>query len=152
MKPTDTPVFSLIGKFSRVAKLWRQLENKTRQFGTGEDMSGAEIHLVEMIGRDENLSVTNLAGRLGITKGAVSHTLKKLENKGIIAKEPDPRNNSRITVGLTTKGRVTYYAHLHWHETMDGSFREYLLSLPEDKVRFMDEFLSIFEQFLKKRV
>jgi DNA-binding MarR family transcriptional regulator len=151
MKESDNSIFSLIGKFSRVAKIWRQLEYKARQFGTGEDLSGPEIHLIEVVGQHEGLSVTNLAGLLGVTKGAVSHTLKKLESKGIVSKEPDPSNTSRATVSLTTKGRVAYYAHLHWHETMDGGFREYLFALSEEKIKFMDEFLSILEQFLRKK-
>jgi DNA-binding MarR family transcriptional regulator len=149
-KPSISP-FSLIAKFSRVAKLWQQLDSQPRKFGTEEDLSGAEIHLIELVGQNEGLSVTALARRLGITKGAVSQTLKRLEGKQIVVKETDPANTSRITVSLSTKGRVAYYAHLHWHETMDGGFRNYFINLSEDKIRFMDEFLSLLEQFLRKR-
>jgi DNA-binding MarR family transcriptional regulator len=149
-KPGISP-FSLIAKFSRVAKLWQQLDSQPRKFGTEEDLSGAEIHLIELVGQHEGLSVTALAWRLGITKGAVSQTLKRLEGKKIVVKETDPANTSRITVSLSTKGRVAYYAHLHWHETMDGGFRNYFINLSEDKIRFMDEFLSLLEQFLRKR-
>ncbi len=143
--------FSLVGKFGRVARLWERLDKRPREFGTGEDLSGAEIHLIEVVGQDEGLSVTALAGRLGITKGAVSQTLKKLDRKEIIVKEIDPSNTSRVTVHLSTKGRVAFFAHLHWHETMDGGFREYFMNLPEERIRFLDEFLTILEQFLKKR-
>jgi DNA-binding MarR family transcriptional regulator len=143
--------FSLVGKFGRVARLWERLDKRPREFGIGEDLSGAEIHLIEVVGQDEGLSVTALAGRLGITKGAVSQTLKKLDRKEIIVKEIDPSNTSRVTVHLSTKGRVAFFAHLHWHETMDGGFREYFMNLPEERIRFLDEFLTILEQFLKKR-
>jgi DNA-binding MarR family transcriptional regulator len=151
MKKISASPFSLIAKFSRVSKLWQQLDSKPRKFGTDNDLSGSEIHLIEMVGQNDGLSVTDLARRLGITKGAVSQTLKKLEAKGLVAKEVDPANTSRITVGLSTKGKVAYYSHLQWHEAMDGGFRDYFVNLPEDKIRFMDEFLSLLEQFLKKR-
>ncbi len=151
MNKTNVSPFSLIGRFSRVAKLWRQLEFKTRKFGTDDDLSGSEIHLIEAVGENENLSVTDLAKRLGITKGAVSQTLKKLETKELVAKRTDPANTSRITVKLSTKGKVAYYSHLQWHEAIDGGFRDYFVNLPEEKIRFMDEFLSLLEQFLKKR-
>ncbi len=141
----------MIGKFSRVAKLWRKLEIKRRNFGTDDDLSVSEIHLIEAVGENEGLSVTDLAGRLGITKGAVSQTLKKLETKELVAKRVDPANASRITVKLSTKGKVAYYSHLQWHEAMDGGFRDYFVNLSEEKIRFMDEFLSLLEQFLKKR-
>lgn len=151
MKKTSASPFSLIAKFSRVSKLWQQLDSKPRKFGTETDLTGSEIHLIEVVGQNEGLSVTDLARRLGITKGAVSQTLKRLEAKEIIIKKVDPTNISRITVGLSTKGKVAYYSHLQWHETVDGGFRNYFVHLPEDKIRFLEEFLSILEQFLKKR-
>jgi DNA-binding MarR family transcriptional regulator len=151
MESPNVSPFSLIAKFSRVSNLWQQLDSKPRKFGTENDLSGSEIHLIEVVGQSEGLSVTDLAKRLGITKGAVSQTLKRLEAKELIVKEVDPANTSRITVSLSTKGKVAYYSHLQWHEAMDGGFRDYFVNLPEDKIRFMDEFLSILEQFLKKR-
>jgi DNA-binding MarR family transcriptional regulator len=151
MKKTAESPFSLIAKFSRVSKLWQQLDSQPRKFGTETDLTGSEIHLVEVIGQNEGLSVTDMAKRLGITKGAISQTLKKLEEKGLVVKEVDPTNTSRITVSLSTKGKVGYYSHLQWHEKMDGGFRDYFVHLPEDKIKFLEEFLSILEQFLKKR-
>jgi len=152
MKKMSVSPFSLIPKFSKVSRLWQQLDSKPRKLGTETDLSGSEIHLIEVVGQKEGLSVTDLAKRLGITKGAVSQTLKKLDGKGLIVKEPDPTNTSRITVSLSTKGKVAYYSHLQWHETVDGGFRNYFFHLPEDKIRFLEEFLSILEQFLKKRI
>ena len=152
MKNMSVSPFSLIPKFSKVSKLWHQLDSKPRKLGTDTDLSAPEIHLIEVVGQKEGLSVTDLAKRLGITKGAVSQTLKKLDGKGLVVKEADPTNTSRITVSLSTKGKVAYYSHLQWHETVDGGFRNYFVHLPEDKIRFLEEFLSILEQFLKKRV
>jgi DNA-binding MarR family transcriptional regulator len=151
MKKTPESPFSLIAKFSRVSKLWQQLDSQPRKFGTETDLTGSEIHLVEVIGQNEGVSVTDMAKRLGITKGAVSQTLKKLAEKGLVVKEVDPANTSRITVSLSTKGKVGYYSHLQWHEKMDGGFRDYFVHLPGDKIKFLEEFLSILEQFLKKR-
>jgi DNA-binding MarR family transcriptional regulator len=139
-------------QFSKVSKLWQQLESKPRKLGTENDLSGSEIHLIAVVGQKEGLSVTDLAKHLGITKGAVSQTLKKLDGKGLVLKETDPTNTSRITVSLSTKGKVAYYSHLQWHETVDGGFRDYFVHLPEEKIRFLEEFLSNLERFLKKRI
>lgn len=151
MNKTSVSPFSLVARFSRVAKLWQQLEFKPRKFGTEDNLSRSEIHLIEVVGQNEGLSVTDLARGLGITKGAVSQTLKKLEAKDLVVKETDPANTSRITVSLSTKGKVAFYSHLQWHEAMDGGFRDYFVNLPEEKIRFLDDFLSLLEQFLKKR-
>jgi DNA-binding MarR family transcriptional regulator len=151
MKKTGASSFSLIAKFSKVSKLWQQLDSKPQKFGTDNELSGSEIHLLEVVGQKDGLSVTDLARHLGITKGAVSQKLKSLEAKELVVKGVDPANASRMTVRLSTKGKVAYYSHLQWHEAMDGGFRDYFVNLPADKIRFMDEFLSILEQFLKKR-
>jgi DNA-binding MarR family transcriptional regulator len=151
MNQSDTSRFALIGKFAKVAKLWQQLDKQPRQFGTGENLSGPEIHVIEVIGQNEGLSVTALANRLGVTKGAVSQTLKKMESKELVSRDVDPSNSSRVTLSLSTKGKIAFYAHLHWHETVDGGFRDFFMSLPDDKIKFLEDFLTSFEQFLKQR-
>jgi DNA-binding MarR family transcriptional regulator len=138
-------------RFKRVMKLAIQLEQTPRPFGTDELLTATEIHLVEIIGENgESLSVTDLAGLLGVTKGAVSQTLKKLEKKGLTTKRPDPANSSRAIAELTTKGKTAFYAHRHWHETMDGGFKEYFQNLDQDRIDFVVEFLAKFEVFLEK--
>ena len=138
-------------RFSRVLKLAVQLEKTPRRFGTDELLTSTEIHLVEVIGDDgETLSVTDLAGVLDVTKGAVSQILKKLEKKGLTTKRADPENSSRSIVGLTAKGKTAFYAHQHWHETMDGGFKEYFNNLSQDRIDFIVEFLEKFEVFIKR--
>ena len=151
MKKASVSSFSLVAKFARVSKLWQKVDSHPRNLGTDTKFSRPEIHVIEMMGQNEGLSVTDLAKHLGITKGAVSQTLKRLEAKEVVVKKVDPTNSSRITLSLSTKGKVAYYSHLQWHEAMDGGFRDYFVNLPEEKIRFMDEFLSLLEQFLKKR-
>jgi DNA-binding MarR family transcriptional regulator len=148
-KANQSP-FSLITKLLKVSELWKRLDSKPRKFGSGNFLSGSEINPLEVVGQNEGLSVTDLAARLGITKGAVSRTLKKMEAKKLVIKGIDPSNGSRITVILSTSGKAAHYSHLQWHESMDGGFRDYFVDLPEDKIRFLDEFLSSLEEFLKK--
>ena len=94
--------------------------------------------------------MTDLAGLLGITKGAVSQHLKKMEKKGLVNKIEDPQNSSRSIVKLTSKGKMAYYAHKHWHETMDGGFKNYFMSLDEKQVDFLLDFIDKAEDFIKR--
>ena len=143
--------FAVAEKFGQIVKLWQKVDKLPRKFGTEEELFSSEIHLIEVIGDHTDLSVTDIAGLLGVTKGAISQTLKKLENKGLVAKAIDPENNSRLLAQLTSKGKAAYYAHQHWHETMDGGFREYFNGLPDEKIHFLHEVLSVVEDFLKNR-
>ena len=128
-----------------------RLKQTPRPFGTDERLTSSEIHLIEIIGdNDEVLSVTDLSKVLGVTKGAVSQNLKRTENKGLTLKIEDPQNSSRSIVKLTSKGKTAYFAHKHWHETMDGGFKEFFLNLKPERIDFLIDFLAKLETFLKK--
>ncbi len=133
-------------------ELTLKLTKTPKRFGTDHDLSHSEIHLIEMIGDNQDLSVTDIAGLIGITKGAVSQSLKRLERKGLTGKQPDPENLSRSRVFLTAKGNMAYWAHKHWHETMDGGFRQYLEELNIEDTRVIVEFLTRTEDFLARRI
>ncbi len=127
-----------------------ELEKTPRHFGTDELLTSTEIRLIEAIGDNgETDSVTELANLLGVTKGAVSQNLKKTEKRGLTTKDEDPENLSRSIVGLTSKGKTAYYAHKHWHETMDGGFKHYFTEMNQAQLDFLHEVLSKIETFLK---
>ena len=140
------------GKFQSILSLAQKMEKTHKSFGTGEMISHSEIHLIEIIGDTQDLSVTDISRHLGITKGAVSQSLKRLENKGFTTKKSDPENLSRSIVLLTSKGQTAYWSHKHWHETMDGGFLKYLDELEDETFEIIVDFLGKVESFLKLRI
>ncbi len=145
-------LLSIHGKFQSIMRLTRELDRTPRAFGTDELLSHSEIHLIEIIGGNDNLSVTDIGSLLGVTKGAVSQSLKRLETKGFSEKKTDPYNLSRTIVTLTSKGYTAYYAHKHWHETMDGGFAKYLDDMDEKEIEVVIRFMEKIEDFLGRRV
>ena len=142
-------VNAIFEKFVRLVQLYEKLEKTPRSFGTDELLSSTEIHLIELIGDNkESLSVTDLARLIGVTKGAISQRLKKLEAKGLTVKKEDPQNISRSIVQLTSKGKAAFFSHKHWHEKMDGGYKAYFMNLDKDKVQFLHEFMARVEDFL----
>jgi DNA-binding MarR family transcriptional regulator len=129
-----------------------RLEKAPRKFGTGHLLSHSEIHMIEIIGDNENLSVTDIGKLIGITKGGVSQNLKRLEKKQLTEKRTDPENLSRSIVYLTAKGNMAYWAHKHWHETMDGGFSAYIKDLDPDNATVIVDFLARVEDFLVRRI
>ena len=147
----DTRIHMIHERFRSVVALAVRLEQTPRSFGTDERLTSSEIHLIEIIGDNaEALSVTDLSKVLGVTKGAVSQNLKRSENKGLTLKIEDPQNSSRSIVKLTSKGKTAYFAHKHWHETMDGGFKEFFLNIKPERIDFLIDFLAKLETFLKK--
>ncbi|NOX32512.1 MAG: MarR family transcriptional regulator [Deltaproteobacteria bacterium] len=142
----------LHGKFQSIMNLTRQLDKSPKKFGTDKLLSHSEIHLIEIIGDNDGLSVTDIGKYMGITKGAVSQGLKRLEAKGFSFKKADPENLSRSIVMLTAKGFTAFWAHKHWHETMDGGFLKYMEELKPGEISVIIHFLEKVEGFLKRRV
>jgi DNA-binding MarR family transcriptional regulator len=140
------------GYFQSIMDLAQALEAVPRKYGTSSILSHAEIHMIEIIGDNENSSVTDIASLLNITKGAVSQALKRLESKGITSKKKDPENLSRSIVMLTAKGKTAYWAHKHWHEKLDGGFSEYFETLEDEKADIIIDFLDRVRDFLYRRV
>jgi DNA-binding MarR family transcriptional regulator len=68
----------------------------------------SEIHLLLVVSRDQPSNATRMAEKLGVTKGAVSQTLTRLEKKGILIKNKDPYNKNELTVSLTPAGQRAY--------------------------------------------
>jgi DNA-binding MarR family transcriptional regulator len=143
---------SVLQQFIELVKLMNRLEKEPRHYGTAEQFTSREIHLVEMIGMAGGISVTELAKRLGVTKGAISQSLKRLDQRGLIRKQADQSNLSRARIDLTIKGKIAYTAHRSWHDTMDGGFSRYFEALNADQIAFLQEFLGKTRDFFARRL
>lgn len=140
----------LVERFMNIVRRTAELENRPWHFGTTETLYRSEIFLLELIGDQEGISATEASDLLRITKGAVSQTLKKLDAKGLIEKRSDRINSLKACLYLTNKGKSAFYAHKHWHETMDGGFKDYFSRFSQENISFLDEFLNELDAFLDK--
>ncbi len=68
----------------------------------------SEIHLMLVIDEKHATNATKMARQLGVTKGAVSQTLSRLERKGILTKTKDPYNKNELTLAFTKLGTKVF--------------------------------------------
>ncbi len=108
----------------------------------GKQIYYAEIHIVSAIKENEGIHITGLADMLGVTIGAVSQILIKLEKKGLVRKEKDIRNQSRFLLKLTPEGEVTHQNHLKFHEEFDDLFYGLLQSSSRENIEFLNHFFT----------
>lgn len=134
-------LLDVINKFSKV-------DRKYKDYGIEEPLFHSEIHTLSEIKEHEGIHITALAEHCGVTKGAVSQVLKKLEQKGLVTKEKDIRNQSRIILKITTKGEIAYAHHLEHHNKFKKMVVEILQDVPVDKVTFAKDFLVKIEDKL----
>lgn len=87
----------------------------------------------------EGCSVKEIAGRLGITCGAVSQIVGRLVRKGPLIRVTDPNDRRAVRITLSQEGRER-------HKRLNASFeklvREMLRGVPEEKIAVFIEVLD----------
>lgn len=115
----------ILHKLEKIIVMIESMHTPSLSFGTGVLMHTKEIHTVQAIGQHSGINVTKLAKYAGVTKGAVSQTLKKLIRKGLVRKTHAPGNDKEVVLELTDLGWIGFHNHEKFHmDTLDIA-REY---------------------------
>ena len=109
----------------------------------------SEVHLLLIVAGDEEASSTRIARDLGLTKGAVSQTLARLERKGLIRKSRHPSNRSVVMLSLTEFGRKAHRQCLKSQSSFVKAHERYLARLRVKDKEIVLGFLRHMERALK---
>lgn len=99
-------------------------DEKAHYFGGEQPLYTSEIHVLSCIGDNGGFCASDIARTLGVTRGAISQMLRKLEKKGYLTREADPDNKLRFILGLSPKGVKAYEKHLEYHAYLENMIRE----------------------------
>jgi DNA-binding MarR family transcriptional regulator len=141
---------TLAQTFLRIVNKVIENQKRPRRYGIAEKLYPAEIHTLMTIGNNERLHVSELARLLGVTRGAASQMIDKLNKKGLIEKRVDSGNATRILLDLTNKGKIAYYAHEQFHEETDAPLFDYISRLSEKEYAFAKDFLQKLEDMVDR--
>lgn len=126
----------------RFVNQYNRLERLPFDVGTGEVLHPSEMHLIEAIGRQEGDTVTRLCEAFGVTKGAVSQLVTKLEGRGCVQRIRDGARTREVEIRLTEKGWDVFRRHELFHREMDQSMEQLLRTLPHEQVSLFVEILD----------
>lgn len=85
-------------------------------YGIGEQYSSIEAHTIGYIADHPDCTVTEIAKSWFKTKGAVSQMLKRLRASGLVERRTDPRDEKRVLLRLTPKGKLLDAKHRQYDE------------------------------------
>ena len=125
-----------------------QYEKKPQKYCNDIVLTQPEIHTVAIIGDQEGISVTELAKLRGITKGAASQMIYRLEEKQLVEKRISPESDSKLNLYLTKKGLKARAEHRKMHETLGTKFAALMDGIPTDVQDYMYKLLQEFEEEL----
>jgi DNA-binding MarR family transcriptional regulator len=94
-------LYSVMNEVQIVSQLW---SSEMRQV-MPEDLSVAQFSVLNWFSRvDDEATPGRLAGAFQVTKGAMTHTLGKLLDAGLVTISPDPSSGRRKIVRRTPQG------------------------------------------------
>ncbi|MBU2488115.1 MAG: MarR family transcriptional regulator [Proteobacteria bacterium] len=141
MSPSRENLTELRQIFFRVVNKVSHATRRPLDYGTGDLLHPSQMHVIERVGESPGISITELARVLGITKGAVSQTVKKLEEMGMVARYKQENNAKNVLLKLGKKGEKTFEAHHEWHQTHDEYFLRRLQQMPQSQYEAVLAFL-----------
>jgi DNA-binding MarR family transcriptional regulator len=103
----NTELQVLIDQFLRILHLYSVISRRPVDYGTGDLLYFTEIHTITTLGKNREINMTRLAEIMGVTKGAISQTIRKLVNKNLVVKL-NTNNKKEFNLRLTEKGQVAY--------------------------------------------
>jgi DNA-binding MarR family transcriptional regulator len=143
-------LIQIAGQIRRVINRSIILEKRSIVHHEGLRLYPSEIHLLQVIREEADLSAGEMARKLGLTNGAVSQTLNRLEKKGVIMKTKDPALKNRLTVTFTETGITALRRFEEGREATMKAFSTYLAGLSERERSVIGGFLFRLEEFLKR--
>lgn len=83
-----------------------------------KDITSNDIHIIEAVGIDEPLKMSDIAKKLGVTVGTLTTNMNGLEKKGYIIRNRCDKDKRVVYIILTERGKKAYYHHKDYHKKM----------------------------------
>lgn len=133
---------AVVEKLYRLMLRAHEFDARPREFGTGAALSRAEIHTVQAVGLAGEINMTGLAAALGVTKGAASQMVARLDGKGLIEKRANPKSGREVSLVLTPLGKRGHLEHEKFHRQMAVFFKAALGTAFMEKIGLFSEALD----------
>ncbi|MFR3787452.1 MarR family winged helix-turn-helix transcriptional regulator [Agathobaculum desmolans] len=104
----------LVDVFGRINKI----EERAMTAGLDRTVSITEIHIIEKIGLQEPVRMSELARLIGVTLATLTVACDKLEAKELVRRVRSREDRRVVYLTLTAKGRAAYEYHRSFHERM----------------------------------
>jgi DNA-binding MarR family transcriptional regulator len=140
----------LIGLFLRLVHKVNAMEKAPVEHGKEFRLYHSERHMLDKVGDDPGMNVTEFARAVGVTKGAISQVIRKLETKGLVRRYKKSRNEKEVFIELTSQGRDFYEERKRINKETIREISEELRLHSDDKVAFLLRMFHWFDMFLDR--
>jgi DNA-binding MarR family transcriptional regulator len=128
--------------FVHAAEKYRRIEETPIRMDDGTTVYGSEMHLAVAIGDGRARTATDLCELFGVTRGAVSQAVNRLEEKGILRRKPSTEDAKKLLIELTAKGRRLNALHAKLHGDNAAAVAAAAEKYGPERLAIIEEFLA----------
>lgn len=136
--------------FFEYIKRMAYYDKKIHVYGVDKPLYSSELHVICIIGNNQNTYGNEIAKHMGFTKSAASQILIKLENRGIISKQTSPDKQTKYTYSLTDLGQKVFDFHENLHKEFNLIFDNVLSKYSKENAAFLKSFIYDLDEELSK--
>jgi DNA-binding MarR family transcriptional regulator len=140
----------IMDRFIRLVHMYNAMEKAPIRHGNDFDLFHSERHMLDQVGENPGINVTEFARMVGVTKGAVSQVIKKLETKGLVRRYKKGDNDKEVFIALTEQGAVACKERKRINRETIREISEELRRYSDEEVAFLLGMFRWFEQFLDR--
>ena len=133
----------LVDIFNRV----QVIEETSLRKSQFSDVSLKEMHTIEIIGKNTNVTPSDIARELMLTLGTVTTSLNKLEAKAYIERNRSKLDRRVVHLTLTKKGKLLDRLHRKFHKNMVIHIAE---DMNEQEFEALAQVLKNLHKFLEE--
>lgn len=142
------PIKKLESVISQYNQFYKNVNKQVYTFGD-VSLFPSEIQTLVIIRRNPNYNLTDISKELKITKGALSKTISKIVNKGLINQYKKDGNTKNVYYVLTKKGLDICSVHDKVHQTFNISPSDEFLYFCEKNSVVLSEFMELYSDYIK---
>ena len=124
-----------------------RIQERDVAMASNSQLSRTEMHVLEIVQDVPNVTLTQIAEMLGITKATASVTIARLEKKKYLHKVKLDEDKRKSLLKLTELGAVCYEKHRQFHDSMVQSLlQEFRIEEYPTIVKSLEALLQFFNK------
>lgn len=132
--------------FNYVANLTWVIEERTMNTQEIPDLTLGELHVVEVVSRNNNKPMTLIAKKLKVTVGSLITCVNRLIQKDYLIRTRDEMDRRVILLSITPKAKKALKSHDKFHEDILGLVLENGVTLIQ-ATKVLSAFANVLEQY-----
>lgn len=125
-----------------------KIEGAVLKDGEFSDLSVTEMHIIEAIGMDREMTMTEVANDLDITVGTLTTAINRLIKKEYVERRRIEEDRRVVLIKLTDKGEEAFKSHAKFHDDM---IKSVILELSENEEEVLISSLKKITNFFEEK-